>query len=153
MNVRSKNSGKKQPKGDYRIGYARPPRDTQYKPGQSGNRKGRPKGSKDMHSEMRKVYLDPVPMTVKGKKRRVPTIVAIELTQAKRGFTDGRAAQAVFKNAREFGIFDQNEAEASSPSHALSDEFIERLSDRGLDELIRIEEELQAEKRNPKKPH
>jgi hypothetical protein len=29
---------------DYEVGYGRPPRHTQFKPGQSGNVKGRPKG-------------------------------------------------------------------------------------------------------------
>jgi hypothetical protein len=31
---------------DYEIGYGKPPKGTQFKPGQSGNPKGRPKGSK-----------------------------------------------------------------------------------------------------------
>lgn len=30
---------------DYRVGYGRPPRRHRLKPGQSGNPKGRPKGS------------------------------------------------------------------------------------------------------------
>ncbi len=34
--------------GDYAIGYGKPPPDTRFKPGQSGNPKGRPKGSKNM---------------------------------------------------------------------------------------------------------
>src|SRR4051812_35212014 len=32
--------------GDYKVGYGKPPKGTQFKPGQSGNPKGRPKGSK-----------------------------------------------------------------------------------------------------------
>lgn len=32
--------------GDYRVGYGRPPRQHQFKPGQSGNPKGRPKGAR-----------------------------------------------------------------------------------------------------------
>jgi hypothetical protein len=32
------------PTADYEVGYGRPPRHTQFKPGQSGNPKGRPKG-------------------------------------------------------------------------------------------------------------
>jgi hypothetical protein len=58
----------------------------------------------------------------------------------------------VFKNAKELGVFDQIETEACSSSFALSDEFIERLSGETLDELIRVQTELQAEK-NPKKFH
>jgi hypothetical protein len=35
----------KNDKSDYPVGYKKPPRDTQFKPGQSENRKGRPKRS------------------------------------------------------------------------------------------------------------
>ena len=41
---------------DYRVGYRRPPRHTQFKPGQSGNPRGRRKGSRgirtDLHAEL-----------------------------------------------------------------------------------------------------
>jgi hypothetical protein len=40
----SSNKPKKAPKGDYAVGYARPPKATQYQPGQSGNPTGRPRG-------------------------------------------------------------------------------------------------------------
>jgi hypothetical protein len=35
-------------KRDYAVGYGRPPQATQFKKGQSGNAKGRPKGSKSL---------------------------------------------------------------------------------------------------------
>jgi uncharacterized protein DUF5681 len=35
---------KKAPTGDYAVGYARPPKATQFQPGQSGNPEGRPRG-------------------------------------------------------------------------------------------------------------
>ena len=35
---------KRAPTGDYGVGYARPPKATQFQPGCSGNREGRPKG-------------------------------------------------------------------------------------------------------------
>lgn len=38
-----KDGGK--PPGDYTVGYKRPPANRQFKPGQSGNPKGRPKGA------------------------------------------------------------------------------------------------------------
>ncbi len=33
---------------DYKVGYGKPPKDTQFKPGRSGNPKGRRKGSKNL---------------------------------------------------------------------------------------------------------
>ena len=35
------------PENDYEVGYRRPPIETQFKPGQSGNPKGRPKKAKN----------------------------------------------------------------------------------------------------------
>jgi uncharacterized protein DUF5681 len=40
----STNKPKKAPKGDYTVGYAQPPKATQFQPGQSGNPAGRPRG-------------------------------------------------------------------------------------------------------------
>lgn len=40
---------------DYEVGYGKPPKHTQYKPGQSGNPDGRPKGSKNKRTER---YMD-----------------------------------------------------------------------------------------------
>jgi hypothetical protein len=40
----SSNKSKKAPKGDYAVGYARPPKANQFQPGQSGNLTGRPRG-------------------------------------------------------------------------------------------------------------
>jgi Family of unknown function (DUF5681) len=34
--------------GDYRVGYGKPPRHTRFKPGQSGNPRGRPRESKNL---------------------------------------------------------------------------------------------------------
>lgn len=39
-------SSKKKPKGDYEVGYGKPPKHTQFPKGQSGNIKGRPKVKK-----------------------------------------------------------------------------------------------------------
>ena len=41
-----------QPPTDFDIGYRRPPRANQFQPGQSGNPRGRPKGSPSDASEL-----------------------------------------------------------------------------------------------------
>jgi Family of unknown function (DUF5681) len=40
---------KRAPTGDYPVGYARPPKPTQFQPKQSGNPAGRPKGRPGLH--------------------------------------------------------------------------------------------------------
>jgi Family of unknown function (DUF5681) len=39
----------------YRVGYGRPPEDHRFQPGQSGNRKGRPKGAKNTVTLLREI--------------------------------------------------------------------------------------------------
>jgi hypothetical protein len=46
---------KKLPKGDYDVGYGKPPPHTQFQKGVSGNPRGRPKGSKNLKTLARKV--------------------------------------------------------------------------------------------------
>ena len=43
---------KNTPTGDYEVGYCKPPRHTQFKPGQSGNPRGRPKGTKNLKTDL-----------------------------------------------------------------------------------------------------
>jgi len=38
------------PNDSYKVGYGKPPKHTQYKPGQSGNRRGRPKKKKTVRN-------------------------------------------------------------------------------------------------------
>jgi len=37
---------------EYEVGFGKPPKDTQFKPGQSGNTAGRPKGSKNLKADL-----------------------------------------------------------------------------------------------------
>ena len=38
--------------GDYKVGYCKPPEETRFKPGRSGNPKGRPKGTKNLKADL-----------------------------------------------------------------------------------------------------
>ncbi len=52
----SRNAGPRSRSGaSYKTGYGRPPKEHQYQPGQSGNRKGRPKGAKNTATLLREI--------------------------------------------------------------------------------------------------
>lgn len=50
----------KDDKNNYEIGYGKPPKSSQFKKGQSGNPKGRPKGQKNTNTVMRDIMEEKV---------------------------------------------------------------------------------------------
>lgn len=54
----------------YEVGYRKPPKQTRFQPGRSGNPKGRPKSSCDLTSALREVLSETVEMTEGERKRR-----------------------------------------------------------------------------------
>jgi hypothetical protein len=59
------------------VGYRRPPKEHQFKPGQSGNRNGRPKAVLSLRAAFEKELGRKVTIMVRGKPRRVPLLEAI----------------------------------------------------------------------------
>jgi hypothetical protein len=53
------------------VGYRKPPKRTQFKKGQSGNPKGRPKGSKNLFTLVERALDAKVPVVKDGKKARI----------------------------------------------------------------------------------
>jgi hypothetical protein len=52
---------------DDTVGYGKPPRHSRFKPGQSGNPKGRPRGSSNFKTDLRKTLKSRVRVTKDGK--------------------------------------------------------------------------------------
>lgn len=81
---------------DYEVGYGKPPKHTRFKPGQSGNPKGRPKASKSFREEMAEELAERITIKERGRevtlsKRRL--MVKALFNKAAKG--DVRAANAV----------------------------------------------------------
>nr|WP_087575756.1 DUF5681 domain-containing protein [Sphingomonas sp. CDS-1] len=84
-------------RGDYEVGYKKPPKRTQFKKGQSGNPKGRPKGAKSLQTIARRLLTEKISVrTARGENRvtRIEAMMMKLIESASKG--DFRALQAMF---------------------------------------------------------
>jgi hypothetical protein len=59
------------------VGYGKPPRDHQFKPGKSGNPKGRKKGVKNEATILRELLQQKVALNDRGKRRKIMLLEAV----------------------------------------------------------------------------
>lgn len=64
-------------KEEYEVGYRKPPKATRFKKGQSGNPKGRPKGTRNFKTDLEDVLRQRVTLREGGRERKVSTQHAI----------------------------------------------------------------------------
>jgi hypothetical protein len=65
------------PPDDYKVGYGRPPRETQWKKGQSGNPRRKPARTESMVDMVDRLLLSQVKLTLNGEVRNVTALEAI----------------------------------------------------------------------------
>jgi hypothetical protein len=88
--------------GEYEVGYGKPPRYTRFKKGQSGNPRGRPKGSKNLTTLLGEALNEPVIVAENGGRRKITVREAIIKQLVKRSATtDLRAIKILLDMVRD----------------------------------------------------
>ena len=61
----------RKPNGDYDVGFGKPPQHSRFRAGQSGNSKGRPKGSKNLETLLTEALDEKVVVKEEGRRRAI----------------------------------------------------------------------------------
>ena len=83
---------------DYEVGYGKPPKHTQFKPGESGNPKGRPKGTKNLATDLSEELAEKIVVNEGGQQLKISkqrAMIKSLLAKALKG--DTRAATVLLK--------------------------------------------------------
>jgi Family of unknown function (DUF5681) len=78
---------------DYTVGYGKPPQKTRFPKGSSGNSKGRPKGTKNLKTDLAEELAERIPIREGKRTARISkqrAVVKMLISQTLKG--DGRAA-------------------------------------------------------------
>jgi hypothetical protein len=85
----------------HNVGYKKPPRHTQFKPGQSGNAKGRPKGAKNFATVIEQELCARIEVTENGRRKRISKREAIAKQTVNRAAAgDHKATATLLSEAR-----------------------------------------------------
>jgi hypothetical protein len=91
-------------KGDYPVGYRKPPRNTRFQKGQSGNPKGRAKGSVNAEDALRRAIFEPITVKDSGKTKKMTKLeVACRQLANKAAAGDTRALKLIMQLLETFG--------------------------------------------------
>src|SRR5262249_5125871 len=119
------------PERTYAVGYGRPPIESRFQPGASGNPSGRRKGSKNLKTLIRKAMTATVSMHEGPKTRRVRKTEGVVLRQLQSALPgDDRSAMAVIKMAMQMGLLEE------PASNAAEDTALSGADERILEELL-----------------
>ena len=115
---------------DDKIGYRNPPKATRFKKGQSGNPRGRPKGSRNFKTDVKATLEQPVQLKVQGRTKTVATQQAALLRLREKALSgDGRSLDRLLELARTYNEDDLTEAAAAvvpAEDQAILDGYVAR---------------------------
>jgi hypothetical protein len=122
----------------YPVGYKRPPPASQFKPGQSGNPNGRPKGAKNFATVLQEELNTAVTVTENGKRRKISKRQAVAKQLVNSAATgNAKAIPVLLKEIRFRESLHPVESDRPSKRASLFDIDLKSLSDEELVALYR----------------
>jgi hypothetical protein len=110
---------------EYKVGYGKPPKASRFKSGISGNTKGRPKGSKNLKTLIRRAMTSTITIQEGSRSRRVSKIEGVVLRQIQDALKgNDRSAMAVIKMAIQMGVLEDPDSNSVETALSASDERI-----------------------------
>jgi len=134
--MKSRTQNKKAPTGDYPVGYARPPKEHQFRKGQSGNPTGRPRGSRTIHSLFGEIFRRRTTIRIGATEQRVPMIEALAYAALTKGLKGDVPALKLL-----FGLSAQINEQSQAVGVRMSEGDMEILADLQR----RLRDEIQTE--------
>jgi hypothetical protein len=108
-NVRGLDASEKRRESEYAVGYGRPPVHSRFKKGQSGNPKGRRKGSRNLKTEIKQIVSKPVTVRDGETERKVSMAAANVLAHGVKGAKgDVRSANLFLNVTRTVGLLEED---------------------------------------------
>ncbi len=99
---------KRKPRGDYGVGYCRPPEATRFAKGQSGNSKGRPKSTKNIATYLNEILQQRISVREGDKIKKMSKAEAMLHTVTLKALKgDPKAVSSIIALARLSGQLDQ----------------------------------------------
>jgi hypothetical protein len=116
---------------DNDVGYGKPPRTHQFRPGKSGNPKGRPRGAKSEATILQGLLQRRIGLSERGKTRRITLLEAI-LRRIAEDSLKGNTKSAAFLLNRNYAITPTEpvEPELSEDEQTVLEAFLKKLQSK-----------------------